>query len=101
MSSFKLPENVLDDYQLDNYQLELCESAFRQAWSEIVPRRRQLPKSDETRLQDEISQRLCALASQGLSNPDMLIGLTVATVGLRERVRLQSRIRHRAPKSRH
>jgi hypothetical protein len=58
LSSPKTPQT----YQLDNYQLELCESAFRQAWSEIVPRSRQLPKNDETRLQDEISQRLWAHA---------------------------------------
>jgi hypothetical protein len=89
MPFFRPPANDLDPYQLD-----LCASVFRQTWSEIVPRGCRLSKSQETRLQDEISQRLCALAAQGLTNPDMLIGLTVATVGLQERMRRQSPIRN-------
>ena len=88
MPFFRPPAN-----DLDPYQLQMCASVFRQTWSEIVPRGYQLPKSQETRLQDEISQRLCALAAQGCNNPDMLIGLTVASVGLHERMRRQSPIR--------
>jgi hypothetical protein len=75
MPFFKPPTNALAPYQL-----ELLASVFRTTWSEILPRGRRLPQTEEQRLQSEISSRLCSLAAKGLIDPLMLQALTVATV---------------------
>jgi hypothetical protein len=80
MPFFKPPENTLDQYQL-----ELLASVFRQTWSEIVPKGYRLPQSQELRLQKEVSARLCALATTGVMDPETLHALTVATVRLHPR----------------
>jgi len=71
------PKNTLDPYQL-----ELLASVFRQTWSEFVPRGYRLPQHQELRLQKEVSGRLCALATNGVMDPEALQALTVATVRL-------------------
>jgi hypothetical protein len=80
MPFFRPPPNVLD-----SYQLELCADAFRQAWAAIVRPGCHLPKEEETRLENEISDRLCFLAARGVIDPQTLQGLTVATVRLHQR----------------
>jgi hypothetical protein len=67
---------------LDPFQRELLASVFRQTWSEIVPRGYRLPQSQEMRLQKEVSDRLCALAANGVMDPETLQALTLATVRL-------------------
>jgi hypothetical protein len=85
MPFFEAPENTLDPYQL-----ELLASVFRQTWSEIVPRGYRLPQRQELRLQKEVSGRLCALATNGVMDPETLQALTVATVRLFPRKSRQS-----------
>jgi hypothetical protein len=85
---------------LDLYQLQLCANVFNLTWLEIVPRGYRLLKDQEVRLQDEISNRLCALAAKGINDPDLLQALTVATVGLRQRIRRRSPTRLGTPKPR-
>jgi hypothetical protein len=92
MPSFRPPANTLDPYQL-----ELCASIFGRTWSEIVPRGYRLPEYEVARLQAEISKRLTELAAQGLSDPETLQWLTIATVGLRERKRRRSSRRFGTP----
>src|SRR6478672_12537651 len=75
MPFFKPPKNTLDPYQL-----ELCANVFRQTWLEIVPRGCRLPTREETRLQNEVSDKLCAFAAKGVTDPSMLQAPTVATV---------------------
>ena len=41
-------------------------------WLEIVSRAFYLSKEQEARLQAEVSERLCALAANGISDPEML-----------------------------
>ena len=77
MPFFEPPENTLDPYQL-----EVLASVFQQTWSEIVPRNYRLPPSQKQRLQKEVSERLCSLATKGLLDPEMLQAMTVATVRL-------------------
>ena len=77
MPFFEPPENTLDPYQL-----EVLASVFQQTWSEIVPRNYRLPRSQKQRLQKEVSERLCSLATKGLLDPEMLQAMTVATVRL-------------------
>ena len=76
MPCFEPPENT------DPYQLEVLASVFQQTWSEIVPRNYPLPRSQKQRLQKEVSERLCSLATKGLLDPEMLQAMTVATVRL-------------------
>jgi hypothetical protein len=77
MPFFEPPEN-----NLDRYQLEVLASVFQQTWSEIVPKNYPLPRSQKQRLQKEVSERLCALATKGMLDPEMLQAMTVATVRL-------------------
>ena len=79
-SLFQAPENTLD-----KYQLELLTSVFQRTWSEIVPRGYRLPQSQELRLQEEVSPRLCALATTGVMDPQTLQAVTVATIRLHPR----------------
>jgi hypothetical protein len=60
MPFFDPPENTLDPYKL-----EVLASVFQQTWSEIVPRNYRLPRSQKRRLQKEVSERLCSLATRG------------------------------------
>ena len=89
---FRPPPNVLDPYQL-----ELCADAFRQAWAAIVRPGCHLPKEEETRLENEISDRLCFLAARGVIDPQTLQGLTVATVRLHQRPPLRGEGRVKRP----
>ena len=89
MPFFKPPENTLDPYQL-----ELCANVFRQTWLEIVPRGCRLPTREETRLQNEVSDKLCAFAAKGVTDPSMLQALTVATVRFYRRTKPTLRGRH-------
>ena len=70
---------------LDPYQLELLASVFPQTWSEIVPRGNRIPPSQEERLQTEVIAKLCFFASKGVMDPEVLQGLTVATVKFQPR----------------
>ena len=91
MPFFRPPAN-----NLEPYQLELLGSIFRKAWSEIVPRGYRLSQEKESQLQREISDRLCALAAQGVGDSETLCDLTVATVHLRPGIK-----RRRRPTSLH
>jgi hypothetical protein len=86
MPFFRPPPNSLDPYQL-----ELCASAFRQAWCEIVRLRPYMSNEEKTRLQTQTSERLCAFAAAGIIDLETLRGLTVATVGLRRGIKRRSR----------
>jgi hypothetical protein len=76
------------------YQLELCADAFRQAWAAIVRPGCHLPKEEETRLENEISNRLCFFAARGAIDPQILQGLTVATVKFHQRAKPPLRGKH-------
>ena len=89
MPSFKPTENTLDPYQL-----ELCANVFRQTWSEIVPRGCRLPTREETLLQNDMSDKLCAFAAKGVTDPSMLQALTVAKVRFYRRTKPTLRGRH-------
>ena len=89
MPFFKPPPNTLDPYQL-----ELCADAFRRAWAAIVPTGCRLPNGEETRLENEVSDRLCFFAARGVIDPQTLQGLTVATVKLHQRAKPPLRGKH-------
>jgi hypothetical protein len=89
MPFFRPPPNVLDPYQL-----ELCADAFRQAWAAIVRPGCHLPKEEETRLENEISNRLCFFAASWVIDPQILQGLTVATVKFHQRAKPPLRGKH-------
>ena len=75
MPFFTPPKNTLDPYQL-----ELLASVFPQTWSGIVPRGNRIPPS-----QTEVSAKLCFFAAKGVMDPEVLQGLTVATVKFQPR----------------
>ena len=76
MSFFQPPPST----PLEPYQLVFLESIFKQAWSQIVPRHSPLSPDLRQHLQAEISSRLCSFVMRGVTEPSVLLGLTVATV---------------------